>query len=36
MQRYFIQRTGVRPNDCVNIYLEQELIKAISNRKILF
>ena len=33
IQRYFIHRTGVRPTDCVNIYLEQELNKAMSNRK---
>ncbi|CAF1534675.1 unnamed protein product [Rotaria magnacalcarata] len=32
MRRYFIHRTGVRPNDCVNIFLEQELIKATNQR----
>ncbi|CAM4894403.1 unnamed protein product [Rotaria socialis] len=32
MQRYFIHRTGVRPNECVNIFLEQELIKATNQR----
>jgi hypothetical protein len=35
MQRYFIHRTGVHPNECVKIYLEQELIKAASNRNII-
>ncbi|CAF1089274.1 unnamed protein product [Rotaria sp. Silwood1] len=32
IQRYFIHRTGVRPNECVNIYLEQELVKASNQR----
>ncbi|CAF2722281.1 unnamed protein product [Rotaria sp. Silwood2] len=32
MQRYFIHRTGVRPNGCVSINLEQELIKATNQR----
>jgi hypothetical protein len=34
VQRYFIHRTGVQPNECVKIYLEQELLKAMSNRKV--
>jgi hypothetical protein len=33
MQRYFVHRTGVEPNECVKIYLEQELTKATRNIK---
>lgn len=32
MRRYFIHRTGVEPSECVKINLEQELIRAQSNR----
>lgn len=31
MVRYFIHRTGVRPNECICVYVEQELMKAFSN-----
>jgi hypothetical protein len=31
MLRYFIHRTGVKPKQDLEIYLEQELTKAMSN-----
>ncbi len=33
MLRYFIQRTGVYANDCIRMYLDQELTEAKSDRK---
>jgi hypothetical protein len=31
VQRYFIHRTGVKPNDYLAVYLQEELNKAKGN-----